>query len=189
MTALERRFFDRDAVSVAADLIGATLLVNGVGGHIVETEAYTPDDPASHSFNGPTPRNRAMFGPHGHAYVYRIYGIHWCLNFVCHPAHAVLIRALEPLAGLETMAYRRGLDKPRLLCAGPGRLAQALGINGTFDGLPLDQQPFQLQPPVLSHSITAAQRIGISKARERDWRFCHTGSRFLSKPLPRATSS
>ncbi|WDR07584.1 DNA-3-methyladenine glycosylase [Devosia rhodophyticola] len=186
---LDRDFFDRDAVCVAADLIGTTLLVNGVGGRIVETEAYTPDDPASHSFKGPTPRNRVMFGPHGHAYVYRCYGIHWCLNFVCRPAHAVLIRAIQPMAGLDAMAHRRGLSQPRLLCAGPGRLAQALGIDGSFDSLSLDQPPFRLERAEDTLPITASTRIGISKAREREWRFCHTGSRFLSKPLPRATSS
>ena len=127
--------------------MGATLLVDGVGGRIVEVEAYAVGDPASHGFKGPSPTRKSMFGPPGHAYVYRSYGIHWCLNFVCGDEgvpEAVLIRALEPTTGLGTMAIRRGIDDPRLLCAGPGRLCQALGVTSDYDGVPLDEPPFEL---------------------------------------------
>src|SRR5579885_1338036 len=139
---LRRNFFDRSVHEVAPDLIGATLLVNGVGGVIVEVEAYHHTDPAAHSYRGETPRNAVMFGPPGYAYVYRSYGIHWCLNFVCEEegsASAVLIRALESAAGLPTMRRRRGLADLRALCSGPGKLAQALGIDHGFNGLPLDR--------------------------------------------------
>jgi len=175
-------FFDRDVATVARELIGATLLVDGVGGIVVETEAYDADDPASHSVRGPTPRNAAMFGPAGHAYVYRSYGIHWCLNLVCRPGSAILIRAIEPTHGTATMIARRGLADPRLLCAGPGRLCQALGVDRGLDGAPLDAPPFALEAPATTLPIHAGQRIGITRAVETPWRFCAIGSRFLSKP-------
>lgn len=183
MALLGRDFFDRPVVEVARDLIGATLLVDGVGGPLVEVEAYDRADPASHSFRGPTPRNQAMFGPPGHAYVYRIYGMHWCLNFVCQPGSAVLIRALEPLHGARLMAERRGGVSPRQLCAGPGRLCQALGIDLTQNGLPLDETPFAVWPADEAGDIATGPRIGITKGVETPWRFVRPGSPFLSKPL------
>lgn len=176
-------FFDRDAVTVASDLIGARLMVAGAGGRIVETEAYRPDDAASHAYRGPTPRNAAMFGPAGHVYIYRSYGIHWCLNFVCANASAVLIRALEPEHGIEEMTRRRGLADIVSLCNGPGKLSQALAIDISLDGGALDAAPFAISraEPV---AIVAGKRIGITKNIDPLWRFGAAGSRFLSRRFP-----
>jgi len=184
---LPRSFFDRDVVTVARELIGATLLVEGIGGIIVETEAYDHEDPASHSYAGPTPRNASMFGPPGHAYVYRSYGIHWCLNFVCGAAgvgSAVLVRALEPTDGLGTMQARRGTDMRHVLCAGPGRLCQALAVTRAFDGKPLDAPPFHMAPAERRVDLLIGPRIGISKGMEKPWRFGAAASPFLSRPFP-----
>jgi DNA-3-methyladenine glycosylase len=180
--------FHAPSFEVAQSLIGATLLVDGVGGRIVEAEAYDHEDPASHSFCGPTKRNRVMFGPPCHAYVYRSYGIHWCLNFVCRPhghGAGVLIRAIEPLAGLEIMQARRGVANKRLLCSGPGRICQALGITGEHNGLPIDSLPFQLLPRPASEQlqVVAGPRIGVSKARDVPWRFGLERSPYLSRPF------
>ncbi len=176
--------FSRDVVTVARALVGARLLVAGVGGTIVETEAYHRDDPASHSFIGQTARNAAMFGPPGRAYVYRSYGIHWCLNVVCGSlgeGSAVLIRAIHPETGVEAMRARRGGVADRLLCAGPGRLCQALAVTGAHDGLPLDAEPFELSWPAETPPLLVDRRIGISKAAEAPLRFGLSGSGFLSR--------
>jgi DNA-3-methyladenine glycosylase len=178
--------FTLPVAEVAESLIGAQLFLEGVGGIIVETEAYDQADPASHGFSGQTGRNRVMFGPPGRAYVYRSYGLHWCLNFVCMPpghAAAVLVRALEPTAGLEHMRARRRLQDERLLCSGPGRLAQALGVSGELNGSDLDSPPFQIIPPRAQPTVVAGTRVGITKAREVLWRFGLAGSKFLSRPI------
>lgn len=169
---------------MAPDLLGALLLVEGVGGTVVEVEAYDHEDPAAHGYRGKTPRNASMFGPPGHAYVYRSYGVHWCLNLVCEEegaASAVLIRALEPLRRIETMQERRGLTEPRLLCAGPGRLCQSLGITRAHDGRPLDEPPFELRAREAEPEIVAGARVGITRAADRPWRYGVAGSRFLSR--------
>jgi DNA-3-methyladenine glycosylase len=186
LTALARAFFARSVHEVAPELVGCTLLVDGVGGRIVEVEAYAPDDPASHGFRGETARNRAMFGPAGHAYVYRSYGIHWCLNLVCAGpgiAEAVLVRALEPTEGLDRMRVRRGLDAERLLCSGPGRLCQALGVSGAHDGLPLDRPPFELRAAAAPVEVVRGTRVGITRAVEHPWRYGLAGSPFVSRRL------
>ena len=183
---LGRDFFDRSVHEVAPELVGASLHFAGAGGVIVEVEAYDAEDPASHGFRGETPRNRAMFGPPGHAYIYRSYGIHWCLNLVCGEpgrADAVLVRALEPTDGLDEMRARRGLDDARLLCAGPGRLCQALGITGAHDGLPLDRLPFALAAPAAPPEIVRGTRIGLTRAADLEWRYGLAGSRYLSRAL------
>jgi DNA-3-methyladenine glycosylase len=172
---------------VAPDLIGATLLVDGVGGTIVEVEAYHHTEPAAHSFNGPTPRNRVMFGPPGFAYVYRSYGMHWCVNFVCEAegsASAVLIRALQPTHGIAAMRRRRGLDDERTLCSGPGKLCEALAITIAHNTLPLDVAPFALHASPAKADVMTDVRIGITKAAELPWRYGLKGSRFVSKRFP-----
>lgn len=184
VAARQAELFNSPSPVAARDMIGWTLTYGGVGGRIVETEAYHHEDPASHSFSGPTPRNEVMFGPPGVLYVYRSYGIHWCLNLVCGdgPGSAVLLRALEPTVGLHEMSERRGTYDPRLLCSGPGRLGQALGVTRAQNGLRLDEPPFELIPgePV---DVVVGPRIGITKAVDVPWRFGERGSRFLSKPF------
>jgi DNA-3-methyladenine glycosylase len=180
--------FNAPSEEVARRLIGAIFTVDGVGGRIVETEAYDRVDPASHTFSGPTPRNAVMFGPPAHVYVYRSYGIHWCLNFVCreegHGA-GVLIRAIEPLTGLDAMRQRRGLEPSKLLCSGPGRVAQALGITHGNNGMSLLEAPFHIEAPEEDCPLATGPRIGISKAVDLPWRFGLAGSKFLSKPFPK----
>ena len=181
---LTRAFFARPVHEVAPELIGATLLVDGVGGRIVEVEAYDQDEPASHAFRGRTARNAAMFGPPGHAYVYRSYGVHWCLNLVCEEpgrADAVLIRALEPERGLDAMRARRGVEDIRALCSGPGKLCQALAVTREHDGLALDEPPFSLFAREGLPELVAGPRIGITKAADLTWRYGLAGSRFLSR--------
>lgn len=184
---LKPAFFARSVHKVAPELIGATLLVDGIGGTIVEVEAYHHTDPAAHSFGGQTERNAVMFGPPGHAYVYRSYGIHWCLNFVCEPegsASGILIRALEPTVGLPAMRRRRGLKDERLLCSGPGRLGEALGITrAKHNGAQLDHLPFQVLARENKPELVIGPRIGISKAIELPWRYGVKGSKFMSKPF------
>ena len=180
--------FEAPSDEVARLLIGVTLLVDGVGGRIVETEAYDREDPASHAFSGPTARNASMFGPPAHTYVYRSYGIHWCLNFVCREAGhgaGVLIRALEPVAGIEVMRERRHTDNDYLLCSGPGKLCQALGVTRALNGQPLSSFPFELLPGPGGLEVVAGPRIGISKAMEVPWRFGLAGSKFVSRPFRR----
>jgi DNA-3-methyladenine glycosylase len=183
---LRKAFFNRSVHKVAPDLIGATFLVDGVGGIIVEVEAYHHTEPAAHSYNGLTPRNAVMFGPAGFIYVYRSYGIHWCVNFVCEgtgSASAVLIRALEPTHGIPAMRGRRGLHDERLLCSGPGKLTEALGITHAHNGLPLDVPPIALHARTAKPDIVTGVRIGLTKAVELPWRYGLRGSKFLSKPF------
>ena len=183
---LRKSFFNRSVHEVAPELIGATFLFRGAGGIIVEVEAYHHTDPAAHSYGGQTLRNAVMFGPPGYAYVYRSYGIHWCVNFVCEPersASAVLIRALEPIEGLAAMQRRRGTKDVRLLCSGPGRLTQALGITHAQNGCALEEAPFELHARPKAVDVVAGPRIGITKAVEQPWRYGLKGSRFLSKPF------
>jgi DNA-3-methyladenine glycosylase len=183
---LKRVFFARSVHEVAPELIGATFLVNGIGGIIVEVEAYHHTDPAAHSFRGPTARNKVMFGPPGFSYVYRSYGIHWCINFVCEQegsASAVLIRALQPTHGIPIMRRRRRLHDERSLCSGPGKLTEALGISDEHNGLPLDASPIALHARPDKPDVVAGVRIGITKAAELPWRYGLQGSKFLSKPF------
>ena len=185
-TSLTRDFFARSVHEVAPGLIGVTLLVDGIGGLIVEVEAYAEDDPASHGFRGLTPRNAVMFGPPGFAYVYRSYGIHWCLNVVCDVpgrAEAVLIRALQPERGLDAMRARRGVEAERGLCSGPGKLCQALAVTRAHDGAAIDAPPFELLECTETPRIATGPRIGITRAIELPWRYGLAGSPFLSRPL------
>ena len=182
-------FFARSVHEVAPDLIGVTLLVDGVGGYIVEVEAYDQEDPASHGYGGRTARNATMFGPAGYAYVYRSYGIHWCLNLVCGEegiAEAVLIRALEPTEGIDEQRSRRGVDEVRALCSGPGKLCQALGITREHDGVALDEPPFRLEPRAGVPEIVTGPRVGITRATELSWRYAVADSPFVSRVLRRA---
>jgi DNA-3-methyladenine glycosylase len=183
---IQRSFFDRSVHKVAPELIGATLLVGGTGGIIVEVEAYHHTDPAAHSYRGRTERNAVMFGPAGFAYVYRSYGVHWCLNFVCEgqdSASAVLLRALEPMAGIAAMRRRRGMAEEHQLCSGPGKICQALSITIKHNGLALDHAPFELRARRQKPEIVVGPRIGITKAVDEPWRYGLKGSKFLSKPF------
>jgi DNA-3-methyladenine glycosylase len=187
---IRQDFFNRNVHEVAPDLIGVTLLVDGIGGRIVEVEAYDQEDPASHGYRGRSARTESMFGPPGHAYVYRSYGIHWCLNLVCGPegvAEAALVRALEPTHGIDVQQARRGVETVRALCSGPGKLCQALAITRDHDGLPLDSPPFLLEQRVTVPEIVTGPRIGITKATELSWRYTEAGSRFVSRPVRAAS--
>jgi DNA-3-methyladenine glycosylase len=187
---LSEEFFAREVARIAPELVGCLLLVDGVGGVIVEVERYQEDDPASHSFRGPRGRAAVMFGPPGHLYVYRSYGIHWCANLVCEPegqGAAVLVRALAPTHGLAAMRARRAGRPDRLLCAGPGRLCTALGVDGTLDGASaLGEGRVALYAPDEPVDVVCGPRIGISRAADRPWRFGLRGSAFLSRPFPAA---
>lgn len=186
MNPLSREFFARSVHEVAPDLIGCTLLVAGVGGRIVEVEAYDRDDPAAHGYGGETARNRSMFGPPGHAYVYRSYGLHWCLNLVCEAEgvpSAVLVRALEPTDGVDVMRERRAVRDVRLLCSGPGRLCQALAVTREHDGLPLDESPFRVYAADGKVEVVAGARVGITRAADLPWRYGLAGSKFVSRAL------
>jgi DNA-3-methyladenine glycosylase len=185
MARIGRSFFDRDVDVVARQLIGTTFLVDDVGGVIVETESYDASDPASHSFGMRQAEWTAtMFGPPGHAHVYKVYGLHWCLNFVCRVASAVLIRAIEPQYGIERMIKRRGTDKPELLCSGPGRLCEALGIAKSLDGASLIRAPLSLTASAGRPRLVSGTRIGLTKGRDAERRFGLKDSRFLSKKFP-----
>jgi DNA-3-methyladenine glycosylase len=189
VTSELREILARSVHDAARELVGWTFLVDGVGGLVVETEAYAPDDPASHSYRGRTARNETMFGPAGRLYVYRSYGVHWCANVVCCEegvGAAVLVRALEPTERIEVMQCRRGVEDVRLLCSGPGRLTEALGISNVHDGLALDAAPFELRPPDVVVDVVAAPRVGISRAAGKPWRYALRGSEYVSRPRPRS---
>ena len=185
MARIGKAFFDRNVDVVARDLIGVTFLVAGIGGVIVETESYDADDPASHSFGMRRAEwTASMFGPPGHAHVYKVYGLHWCLNFVCRVASAVLIRAIEPTHGIERMMKRRDTDRPALLCSGPGRLCQALAITKSLDGASLLTAPMSLTDRVKRPQIVRGIRIGLTKGVEAERRFGLKNSVFLSRKFP-----
>ena len=187
---MRREFFDRSVHEVARDLIGYRLAVGEAAGIIVETEAYEASDPACHAYIGKTTRNEVLFGPPGHAYVYLSYGIHSLLNFVTEPggtASAVLIRALEPTDGIEVMRRRRGRAEIEQLCSGPGKLTEALGVDLSLNGADLFAPPFELASPTgewAGAELVTGPRIGITKAAELPWRYCVSGSRFVSRPWP-----
>lgn len=190
--AVGRAFFDRPPEVVAEQLVGCELSYGGAGGVIVEAEAYGQHDPASHSFRGETPRCRAMFGPPGTAYVYLIHGLHWCLNLVTEArgtGAAVLIRAIEPTHGQDLMRQRRGMDDDRLLCAGPGRLTQALGITGDIDGFTLAAAGLHVGRRRGAPEVAFVPRIGISQATDLPWRMVARDSRHLSRPIPRSIAA
>lgn len=190
--AVGRAFFDRPPDVVAEDIIGCEISFDGAGGVVVEAEAYGQDDPASHSHRGPTPRCQAMFGAPGTLYVYLIHGIHWCLNLVTEGegrGAAVLIRAIEPTHGLGAMRARRGVADDRLLCAGPGRLTQALGITGALDGLGVGAAGLHVGRRRGTVEVARVPRIGISKATDLPWRMVARGSRFVSRPIPRSSTA
>lgn len=180
-----KAFFSRDAAEVAPDMIGWNFFVNGVGGTIVETEAYNRLDPASHSFKGLSKQNRSMFGSPGCAYVYRIYGLHWCMNFVCSDASAVLLRAIVPIKGVQQMQERRRTNDLITLCSGPAKLTQALGIAGALDGVSLNSSPFEFEPRQQIPLISCGARIGISRAVEVEWRFWLSDNPFVSRSSAR----
>ncbi|MDQ4005508.1 MAG: DNA-3-methyladenine glycosylase [Actinomycetota bacterium] len=185
---LPRRFYVRDSIELARDLLGRLLVREAGGvrmvGRIVEAEAYRPDDPASHSFRGPTKRNATMFGGPGLAYVYISYGMHNCLNVTAGGGAAVLLRALEPITGLEEMARRRGVADRRLLCAGPGRLCEALGVSLADDGSDLvTRGGMWIAAGSPAESVAVSRRIGITTAVEQPWRFLEADSRFVSRPV------
>jgi DNA-3-methyladenine glycosylase len=189
---VNRQFFERSVHEVARELIGCRLAIGPTAGIIVETEAYEASDPACHAYVGRTARNEVLFGPPGHAYVYLSYGIHSLLNFVTEPegtASAVLIRALEPTEGIDLMRERRGQERIETLCSGPGKLAEALGIDLSLNGADLFQPPFELSEPAgewATVDVVTGPRIGITKAAELPWRYCVSGSRFVSRPWPDA---
>jgi DNA-3-methyladenine glycosylase len=189
---LAHAFYDRPVVEVARALLGCVVRHGSTAGVIVETEAYHMDEPACHAYVGLTARTSTLFGPPGRAYVYRSYGIHSLLNAVCEPegvGAAVLIRALEPLEGLELMRARRGVDD---LCSGPGKLTQALGITLEENGTDLAAGPVAIEAPPPGWSsldVVAGTRIGITKAVELPWRFCVAGNRSVSRPWPTSTAA
>ena len=185
---MRQGFWARHPAEVAADLIGWSVFFDGVGGRIVETEAYHHEDPASHSYPGPTPRNEVMFGPQAHLYVYRSYGIHWCMNFVCWaeaPGGAVLIRALEPTAGLELMWERRGTMQARALCSGPGKLCQALAVTHEHNGFSLERPPLEVRPGPAA-GVVVGPRIGYTTGVAVPGGFGVAGSGLVSRPFPKA---
>ena len=192
---MRRQFYDRPVLAVARDLVGCAVRHDGCAGVIVETEAYHDSEPACHAFVGLTPRTRTLFGPPGFAYVYRSYGIHALLNAVCEPegvGAAVLIRALEPIEGIELMRSRRGVHPLRGLCSGPGKLTQALGIELADNGVDLTRGPVTISersPEWRDVEVAVDRRIGITKAAELPWRFCAAGSGFLSRPVRALTAA